>query len=146
MPENEGFNAIWVMVDHLMKIRHLEPCPDKEDGRNLGEIFFKKLFRLHEIPKTIISDCGPQFGSEFWKYICKRLGMKRKLTTASHPQTDSQIRTVNSVIKHIFSPSSIINSTIGENGYCYRKLLLTITPQKQSTAQHASVTMTFILK
>ena len=76
LPESEGFNAIWVVVDRLTKMRHLVVCMDKVDGGKLGEMFIKEVFRLNGIPDTIVSDRGPQFVSEFWKHICERLGMK----------------------------------------------------------------------
>jgi hypothetical protein len=71
LPESEGFHAIWVVVDRLIKMRHLVPCTDTVDGKKLGEIFIKEGFRLHGLPETIVSDRGPQFESEFWRHICE---------------------------------------------------------------------------
>ena len=105
--ESEGFNAIWVVVDQLMKIRHLAPCTDKVDGSKLGEMFVKEVFRLCGIPNTIVSGRGPQFVSEFWKHICERLGIERRLSTAFHPQTDSQMERTNSVMEQY--PQTFIN-------------------------------------
>ena len=99
LPESEVFNAIWVVVDRLTKMRHLVPCTDKVDGRKLGEMFIKEVFRLHRIPNTIVLDSGPQFASEYWKHVCKRLGMEGKLSTAFHPQTDGQTERINSALE-----------------------------------------------
>ena len=46
---------------------------------------------LHGIPLSIISDRGEQFTYRFWKSFQKGLGTKVKLSTAFHPQTDSQV-------------------------------------------------------
>jgi transposase InsO family protein len=62
----------------------------------LAEIFLKEVVRLHGLPKTIISDRGPQFAAVFWKRICERLGIDRRLSTAFHPQTDGQMERMNS--------------------------------------------------
>jgi transposase InsO family protein len=99
LPESEGFNAIWVVVDRLTKMRHLVPCTDTVDGKKLGEMYVKEVFRLHGLPETIVSDRGPQFASEFWRHICDRLGIERRLSTAFHPQSDGQTERVNAVME-----------------------------------------------
>ena len=99
LPESEGFNKKWVVVDWLTKMRHLVPCTDKVDGKKLGEMFVKEVFRLHTIPNTIVLDRAPQFPSDFWKHICERLGVERRLSTAFHPQTDGQTERTNSVME-----------------------------------------------
>jgi transposase InsO family protein len=62
----------------------------------LAEIFLKEVVRLHGLPKTIISDRGPQFAAGFWKRIGERLAINRRLATAFHPQTDGQTERINS--------------------------------------------------
>jgi hypothetical protein len=99
LPESEGFNAVWVVVDHLMKIWLLVPCNDKVDGKKLGEMYVKEVFRLHGLPKTIVSEWGPQFPSEFWKHIWERLGIIWRLSTAFHPPTEGPTGRVNAVIE-----------------------------------------------
>jgi hypothetical protein len=59
LQESEGFNAVWVVVDRPTKMRHMIPCTDKVDEKKLGEMYIKDVFRLHGLPETIISDCGP---------------------------------------------------------------------------------------
>jgi hypothetical protein len=65
LPESEGFNAIWVVVDHLTKMRHLVRCTETVDGKRLGEMYIKEVFLLHGLPETIVLDRGPQIASEF---------------------------------------------------------------------------------
>ena len=46
-----------------------------------------------------------KFAGEFWESLCKKLGIKRKMSTAYHPQTDRQTERVNQVLGgylHIF--------------------------------------------
>jgi hypothetical protein len=99
LPETEGFNAIWVVVDCVMKMRLFLPCTDKVDGMKLGEMYIKEAFRLHGLPKTIVSDQGPQFASECWKHYRKRLEIKQRLPTAFHSRPDSQTERVNAVME-----------------------------------------------
>jgi hypothetical protein len=65
------------------------------DARGLAEIFLKVVVRLHGLPKTIISDRGPQFAAILWKRICERLGINRRLSTAFHPWTDGHNERMN---------------------------------------------------
>jgi transposase InsO family protein len=88
LPESKGYNAIWVVVDRLSKMRHLVPCRNDTDGRKSGEMFIREVFKLHGLPDTIVSDRGPQFASEFWRHVCERFGIERRLSTAFHLQMD----------------------------------------------------------
>jgi transposase InsO family protein len=95
LPECEGYDAIWVVVDRLSKMRHCVPCRTTVDARRLAEMFLKDVVSLHGIPKSIISDRGPQFAAVFWKRLCERLGVDRRLSTAFHPQPDGQTERMN---------------------------------------------------
>jgi transposase InsO family protein len=55
--------------------------------------------RLHGIPKTIISDRGPQFIARFWEQLHENLGTKSIRSSAYHPQTDGQTERVNQIVE-----------------------------------------------
>ena len=40
-----------------------------------------------------------QFSGKFWESLCKSLGIKRKMSTAYHPQTDGQTERTNQVLE-----------------------------------------------
>ena len=50
------------------------------------------------LPKHVISDRGPQFKSAFWSSFFKQLGVEPRLSTAFHPESDSQTERVNSIL------------------------------------------------
>ena len=56
----------------------------------------------HGLPNFIVTDKGSLFTSKFWSSLCYFLGIKRRLSTAFHPQTDGQIERHNSTIKVYF--------------------------------------------
>ena len=100
LPTSDGFNMIMVVVNRLTKIRHYIPCTAKEADSGtsapaMAWLFLDHVFRLHGLPDTIISDRGWQFISAFWKHLTSSLGIKRKLSTAYHPQTDRQTERAN---------------------------------------------------
>jgi hypothetical protein len=95
LPQCEGIDAAWVVVDRLSKIRHFIPCHTTIDAIGLAKLFLQELVRLHGLPKTIVSDRGPQFASTFSGQICNRLWIDRRISTAFHPQTDGQTERMN---------------------------------------------------
>nr|GEY83315.1 reverse transcriptase domain-containing protein [Tanacetum cinerariifolium] len=50
----------------------------------------QKPLGLHGIPVSIISDRDPRFASNFWRSFQNTLGTKLDMSTAYHPETDSQ--------------------------------------------------------
>lgn len=99
LPWSNGNDAIWVVVDRMTKMRHLVPCRTTIDAPSLAELFLEHIWKYHGLPATITSDRGPQFASEFWKTICQRLKIERRLSTAFHPETDGQTERVNGIME-----------------------------------------------
>ena len=100
LPECEGFDAVWVVVDRLSKMRHFITCYTTIDAVGLAKLFLREVVRLHGLERTIVSDRGPQFASIFWGQICTRLGIDRRMSTAFHPQTDGQTERMNAGMEH----------------------------------------------
>ena len=50
-------------------------------------------------PKAIIADWGPQFAAQVTQELWRKLGIKQKLSTAFHLQTDGESERVNQEIK-----------------------------------------------
>jgi hypothetical protein len=90
LPTSHGKNAIMTVVDHFTKQVHLYPVIDSLTADGVADIYFHKVFPLHEFPKKIISDWGPQFAARLMRQILKRIGVDSSLTTAYHPQANGQ--------------------------------------------------------
>jgi len=99
LPLSDSHDAIWVVVDRLTKQRHLVPCSTAVDAEELATLFIREIFRLHGLPRTIISDRGPQFASRFWKHLCSCLSIDPRLSTAFHPQPDGQTERMNATME-----------------------------------------------
>ena len=60
-----------VVVDKLSKAAHFIPIKTTYKAANIADIFLKQIFRLHEVPKVIISDRDPKFTETFGSLCLK---------------------------------------------------------------------------
>lgn len=88
-----------VVVDKLSKVAHFIPMKSTYKAVNITEIFMKEIFRLHGIPKVVISDRDAKFTGNFWKTLFKGLDTKLNFSTAFHPQIDGQTERVNQILE-----------------------------------------------
>lgn len=87
-----GQDAIWAMVDKLMKTTHFIPIKIGYSMENLAKLYSLEVVRLHGVPVSIVSNQDPRFTSKFWKSLQKALGTKLNFSTALHPQSDGQTK------------------------------------------------------
>ena len=78
---------------------HYEPVKVTINAPGLAEVIIDVVVRHHGLSDSIISDHGAIFTSKFWSSLCYFLGIKRRLSTAFHLQTDGQTEQQNSTIK-----------------------------------------------
>ena len=96
--EVDGKDAICNVVDRLTKERH-HIATTNLDADGLAELFVHHVGKHHGLPRSVISDRGPQFISQSWTHLCSRLGYQAKLSTAYYPKTDGQTERVNGVME-----------------------------------------------
>ena len=57
LPKSKKQNdSIFIVIDKLSKATHFIPVKSTYKAVNIVDIFLKEIFRLHGIPKAIISD------------------------------------------------------------------------------------------
>ena len=66
----------------------------------LEELFIKEIVLRYGAPEDIVTDRGSIFTSAFWSEVCYQLHVKRRLSTAFHPQTDGQTERQNQTLEH----------------------------------------------
>ena len=99
LPLSNGYNSLLVFIDRFTKMCHLVPCLKTTDATEFAHLFLDNVIRLHGIPDSIVSDRGSIFTSHFWKSRTSMMDLKRRLSTAFHPQTDGQTERMNQTVE-----------------------------------------------
>ena len=103
LPEtSRGNTAIVVFVDRMSKMVRLAPVRTKIDAESCAHVFVREFFAKHGMPTSIVSDRNPRFTSEFFMHLCRLLGMKQRMSTSYHPQTDGQTDRMNRTREEMF--------------------------------------------
>ena len=100
---------ILVMVDKFSKYVCLEPCAAEISAVQMTGILQRRVIRDFGVPWVVISDRGPQFSAEVWKYLLQSRGASVALASTHHPQTDGQLehtiqtllRLIRNYVRHI---------------------------------------------
>ncbi|GKF57116.1 putative reverse transcriptase domain-containing protein, partial [Tanacetum coccineum] len=79
-----------VIVDRLTKSAHFLPMKETDSMEKLTRQYLKEVVLRHGVPVSIISVRDSKFTSHFWQSQNKALGTQLDMSTAYHPQTDSQ--------------------------------------------------------
>ena len=99
-----GHDSICVFVDRLSKMVHLVPCSESMQAEDFAQLFLQNVYRLHGMPRHIVSDRGTHWKNAFWAALCRIVGMAHGKSTAYHPQTDGQTertnRTLEDMLRH----------------------------------------------
>lgn len=99
LPRSQGYDLILIIIDRFSKMVHLIPTHEELSALGLATLYRDNVWKHHGLPRSIISDRGPQFASKFMKELNGLLGIDTKLSTAYHPQTDGQTERVNMVVE-----------------------------------------------
>ena len=99
LPQSHSYDSILVTMNHLSKQAHFIATTSDITLLGVTQLFQDSIWKLHGLPKEVISDRGPQFVSDFMCELCEILGIKVAASTAYHLQTDSQTEHVNQEVE-----------------------------------------------
>ena len=99
LSESKGKNAIMVIVDQFSKMIWLFLVSTEITSQGVAKIFRDEIFKLHSIPKKMISDWGPQFVLSFMKELYSQLQIEGNPSTVYHPEIDGQTERINAWVK-----------------------------------------------
>ena len=58
--ESKEYDTMWIVGNRKLKIMYLIPYHDETDEKKRAAIFIHEVFKLHGLPDTTVSNCGPQ--------------------------------------------------------------------------------------
>uniref|UniRef100_A0AAV1UXT3 Integrase catalytic domain-containing protein n=1 Tax=Peronospora matthiolae TaxID=2874970 RepID=A0AAV1UXT3_9STRA len=96
-----GNTGILVFVDRFSKMVHLVAVPETITASGCACVFIDTIFRLHVLPRELVSDRDPRFTADFWRSVFKSLGTRLKMSTSDHPESDGQTERANRVLEEI---------------------------------------------
>lgn len=100
LPKSDGFDSILITADRHTKQVHLTARHTTLDAKGAADLYIWDVFKLHGMPRKIITDRGPQFASKYLQCIYQGIRVKPAMSTAYHPQTDGQTERWNQEIEH----------------------------------------------
>jgi len=91
-------DAIVVIMDCFTKMIQLKATMTNISSERITKIYRDDIWKLHRVPRKILSDRGPQFALKFMEEFTKVLETKRQLLMAYYSQTDGQMERINQEI------------------------------------------------
>ena len=94
-----GYDAILVVVDRLTKMAHFIPTRESVSAPQVADLFISHIFRLHGLPRFIVSDRDTRFTSHFWTAVFDAQKTELGMSSGDHPETDGQTERVNQTLE-----------------------------------------------
>jgi Integrase zinc binding domain len=96
-----GHDAILVAVDKLSKAMTLIPTKSTVSAQQFAQLFLKDVYRLHGLPRKIISDRDVRFTGKFWQELHRLVQTKLAMSSSFHSQTDGQTERANRTLEEM---------------------------------------------
>ena len=114
------YDALYVICCTLSKMVHLIPTTKNVTAQQVARLYYDNVYRLHGLPKSIISDRDTKFTGDFWSTMQKLFGTDLLMSTAYHPQTDGQTERTNRTILQT------LRNYVNRNGSNWAKFITTV--------------------
>jgi hypothetical protein len=94
-----AYDSILVVVDRYSKMVVFIPCTKDIDAIELAEALESHVIKYLGMFESCVSDRGSLFTSGWWSTFCHYWNIKRRLSTAFHPQTDGATERQNQTLE-----------------------------------------------
>jgi len=95
LPESSEYNAIMMVMDAVSKRVYFILTHMTVTAEGTARLFLYYVWKLHGLPKRVVSDCRSQFIALFTKKLYRLLGIQISSSTAWYPQMDRQTERIN---------------------------------------------------
>lgn len=99
LPKSEDKEVILVVVDRFTKYSHFIAMSHPFTVQHVVKMFIDNVFKHHGLPSVVITDRDRIFTSNLWQDLFNTLGVKLRLSTSYHPETDGQTERVNQCLE-----------------------------------------------
>ena len=100
-----GNQYIIVATEYLTKWPEARALPNAK-AASMASFFYEDIICRHGCPKELLTDQGTHFVNELLQAMCKRVGVKHRLSTAYHPQTNGLVERFNKTLCEILAKYS----------------------------------------
>ena len=97
--KKDSYNFILVIVDQFTKMIYYKLVKITLNALGLAKVIIDVVVRHHGLPDSIVTNKSSFFTPKFWLLLCYFLGIKQRLFTAFHAQTDGQTEQQNSTME-----------------------------------------------
>jgi len=100
LPISDDCDQLWVFIDRFTKMAHFLPL--RKEGKTVADlavIFAREIWKYHGLPTDIVSDRDSRFTLETWMEFLRLSGIRPRMSTAFHPQTNGQTERLNQTIE-----------------------------------------------
>ena len=101
LPEEDGKDTILTMTDNLGADIQLIPIHSSYTAEQVAATFFDEWYCENGLMRHLISDRDALFTSALWEALHKLTGVKLKMSTAYHPETDGASERTNKTLNQM---------------------------------------------
>jgi transposase InsO family protein len=95
----EEYDSILTIVCRVTKYALFIPTREDSTAVDFAELFFEHVECRFGTPRSVVTDRDSRITSEFWREVCEAKIIKRRMSTAYHPQTDGQSEALNRIVE-----------------------------------------------
>jgi hypothetical protein len=77
---------ICVIIEHLTLMVHLLPTKQDYTVKNMAEVMYNNVYKLHGLPDIIVSDRNKLFTLRFNEELHNLLGTELRFLSSYHPK------------------------------------------------------------
>jgi transposase InsO family protein len=97
--QGQEYNSILIIICRVTKYALFLPTQEDATAVDFAELFFEHVECQFGTPRSTVTDRDSRITSDFWREVCEIQMIKRRLSTAYHPQTDGQSEALNRIIE-----------------------------------------------
>jgi len=99
LPNSNNKTVILVVIDKFSKYGHFIPMAHPFTALQVAQLYLNQVYKLHGLPKAIISDRDRVFTSAVWQELFRLSDTKLLMRSSYHPQTDGKTERLNQCLE-----------------------------------------------